>query len=283
MARYVDYDSKRAFFDIEGGHKCRYSEPSSSRRVWFQRTHTGSGTIYLFNDKPRERVMSSYADHAFGWIAEGLGSMIRLPADQGWCNFWREAEVASNGYDDADIVEDVIEFTNNVGLDKSATVSAMNLMAESTNYTWQHAPWNSSETPQAKQAAPQGTKMNKTQIAVAATSLVERNKDAAKAAGFAEAGRIANKELTKIIAPRLPMMARGYLDTPLGRLVLANVAVAAAQQFKPDHKPLQALVQAMATQAYVEIVQTVKIDEFIENLLENKTISAALTSVDPKD
>lgn len=102
------------------------------------------------------------------------------------------------------------------------------------------------------------------------------NLSAAKSAAFLEAGRIANKEVTKLAAKVLPIMVRGYADTPFGRLLTANVAVMAAAHFRPEDDKLQQLVEAMQVQAYQELLQTLEIDEFLESLLESPKIKTAL-------
>lgn len=102
------------------------------------------------------------------------------------------------------------------------------------------------------------------------------NLSAAKSAAFLEAGRIANKEVTKLTGKVLPIMVRGYADTPFGRLLTANVAVMAAAHFRPEDDKLQQLAEAMQVQAYQELLQTLEIDEFLESLLESPKIKAAL-------
>lgn len=102
------------------------------------------------------------------------------------------------------------------------------------------------------------------------------NLSAAKSAAFLEAGRIANKEVTKLVGKVLPIMVRGYADTPFGRLLTANVAVMAAAHFRPEDDKLQQLAEAMQVQAYQELLQTLEIDEFLESLLESPKIKAAL-------
>lgn len=102
------------------------------------------------------------------------------------------------------------------------------------------------------------------------------NLSAAKSAAFLEAGRIANKEVTKLAGKVLPIMVRGYADTPFGRLLTANVAVMAAAHFRPEDDKLQQLAEAMQVQAYQELLQTLEIDEFLESLLESPKIKTAL-------
>lgn len=113
-------------------------------------------------------------------------------------------------------------------------------------------------------------------ITAIATGIAASNFSAAKTAAVMEAGRIANVEITKVLAKRLPMMVKGYADTPAGRLVVANLAGVALQQFRPNDARLKALVDAMQVQAYQELLQTIDIEGFIDGLLENPKIKNAV-------
>jgi hypothetical protein len=104
----------------------------------------------------------------------------------------------------------------------------------------------------------------------------QTNVEHAKVAGFMEAGRIANNELTKRIAKRLPLVARGYADTPLARIVLANVAAFAASHFRPEDDNLSRLTEAMAVEAYQELIQTFDIEGLLEELLDTPKIQTAM-------
>lgn len=114
--------------------------------------------------------------------------------------------------------------------------------------------------------------------ASAVDTVLTNNKSAAKQAAFLEAGRIANNQLAKVAGKSLPMMMRGYADTPVGKLVIANLALTAAQHFKPGNAQLAKLTQAMAAQAYSEIYQNFKIEEMIDSFLADAKIQKALTA-----
>lgn len=272
--------SKRLFYDVEGQHKCRRTAPMYSTRVWFQRTHTGRGTIYLFRDRPTMPVTRDYADHAFGWIEEHIAQNIRLKSDQGYCNYWEEISIPGPNGDDDDreTLEQVVEFTDNLGLSPPGGAHGA---ARTTNFTFQVGPWKEDpaqlqlKETKMEQQAKIGGRIGQTNV----SNIVENNKQAMQSAGFLEAGRIANKELSKALSPMLPVLVRGYADTPVGRLALANMAQVAAQHFKPSNAALQKLVAAMTTQAYAEVIQTAGVEEFVEKLLSNDKIKGALASV----
>lgn len=108
---------------------------------------------------------------------------------------------------------------------------------------------------------------------------IARNSNNATSAAFLEAGRIANRQATKLASKHLPMMVRGYADTAGGRLVLANIAATAAAQFRPGDRRLARLADAMMVTAYQEVLQSFDIEKMIEDMLSNETIKAALSKV----
>ena len=110
-------------------------------------------------------------------------------------------------------------------------------------------------------------------------TLIETNKTSASSAAFMEAGYIANKQLGKVLGKQLPMMVRGYADTPLGHLVLANLALLAVEHFRSDQRQLRRLAQAMQVQAYQELLKELDIDGMIDDLLENGSIKRALSKL----
>jgi hypothetical protein len=115
------------------------------------------------------------------------------------------------------------------------------------------------------------------------STTVNNNKAAAKAAGYLEAGRIANNKLSKVAGKALPMMARGYADTPAGRLVLANIAQMAAAQMRPNDPTLAKLTMAMTTAAYQEVIQNFDIEGMLDNLLDSNEIKRALSKLQDDD
>lgn len=123
---------------------------------------------------------------------------------------------------------------------------------------------------------PTTQKENTMNIANATTNFIESNKSAAAQAGFLEAGRIANNQVVKISAKALPMMVRGYADTPIGKLLVANIAQMAAQQLRPQDPTLKKLTTAMTVAAYQEVIQTVDIEGWLNTLLESPEIQRAI-------
>lgn len=108
------------------------------------------------------------------------------------------------------------------------------------------------------------------------SNVADQNKQAVTNAALLEAGRIANNELAKLAAKQLPMMVRGYADSPVGKLVIANIASIALQQFRPNDSKLKYLSDAMLSSAFQEAIQTLNIDKLISDFTENSKIQTAL-------
>ena len=111
-------------------------------------------------------------------------------------------------------------------------------------------------------------------------NVIEKNITLGTTAAFLEAGRIASNQLSAVASKKLPIMVRAYADTAVGRLLLANIAVMAAEHFRPEDNRLRKLVEAMTISSYQEVLQTFDIEQMIEDLVSNKTIAKALKAVD---
>ncbi len=115
------------------------------------------------------------------------------------------------------------------------------------------------------------------------SKIIDKNKTVATSAAFMEAGRIANSQASKFAAKQLPMMVRGYAETALGRLLLANLASMAQEHFRSGDQRMQKLTQAMMVSAWKEVYQQIDIDGFIDQLLENKGMARAFEKLAQAD
>lgn len=104
---------------------------------------------------------------------------------------------------------------------------------------------------------------------------VATNKQAAVSAAVLETGRVANNTAVKLIKPKLPMVARGYADTPFGKLAIANATLMAVNQFKPDSEVLQRIANGMVVAAYQEIIQSFDIESMLESLVSDTKLVTA--------
>lgn len=122
-----------------------------------------------------------------------------------------------------------------------------------------------------------------TKVGQLLSGAVETNKKAATTAAVLETGRIANNAVVKLIAPKLPLMARGFADTPIGKLALANVVKMALDQFKPDNATAQRLANGMIISAYTEVIQSFNIEDMLDELLSNSKILKSLDKAYPDE
>lgn len=122
-------------------------------------------------------------------------------------------------------------------------------------------------------------KENTMNFAATTTQFVNTNKGAFAQAGYLEAGRIANNQVVKLSVKFLPFMLKGYADTPVGKLVIANLAQMAAAQLRPQDPTLAKLTGAMTVAAYQEIIQTVDIEGWLDELLATPEIKRAVAKM----
>lgn len=120
-------------------------------------------------------------------------------------------------------------------------------------------------------------------IAQTAGIALNANKDLAKTAAYLEAGRITNNKLVKLVAPQLPMLLRGYAETPIGKLAIANMLLIGVQKFKPENQQLSKLGYAAVTQAYAELFESFDIEGVINGFLKDSSVGKALGIVDSLD
>lgn len=111
------------------------------------------------------------------------------------------------------------------------------------------------------------------------TKIVDTNKTIATQAAFNEAGRIFLNQVTKAVQKQAPLMVKGYVDTPAGKLLLANATVLAVQHFRGSDVRLNRLANAALGQAYQEMYKAFDIEKFIEGFLTNESIKTALNAV----
>lgn len=82
-------------------------------------------------------------------------------------------------------------------------------------------------------------------------------------------GQFANKSAVKFIKGKVPMMARGYVETPLGSLVVANLVQVAVNQFAPDNKKAVVVADAMLNAAMLEAADLINIDAIVESVFDH--------------
>jgi len=101
---------------------------------------------------------------------------------------------------------------------------------------------------------------------------LDTNKEALRIAAGLEAGKIINNKLVELVKPRIPVYARGYIDSPIGKAVLANAVASAMIHFLPTNQKATAAAEAMVQAGMVGFVGSFNIEEMINELLEGVTL-----------
>jgi hypothetical protein len=107
---------------------------------------------------------------------------------------------------------------------------------------------------------------------------LEKNKSAALAAAKITAGKAINNKLMKLVKPKLPMMMRGYTDSPFAKVVLANATGLAIQQFLPDNKKANKAAELMLNAAALQMLESFDLEGMLDELLKGAKIEKVLDS-----
>ena len=126
----------------------------------------------------------------------------------------------------------------------------------------------------------EGNKMNK--MEKIAKEAVDANKIAIELAAKLEVGKVATAQLKKVVIPKLPYLVRGYADSPLFDIALANVVGVAIREYAPENKKAQIVAESMIQSAAVEMVSSFDINSMIDEMLENVDVSK-LVKLDKKE
>lgn len=112
------------------------------------------------------------------------------------------------------------------------------------------------------------------------STMVQANKKAATVAAKVTGGKVALKVVKDKIAPMLPMMLRGYVDTPLGDVIIANIAIMANKYTNGQYKVLGVAAEAMTEAAYAQFFESFKLDEMLADLEAKLAKSGIVTDTD---
>lgn len=111
-------------------------------------------------------------------------------------------------------------------------------------------------------------------------NIVAANKSAVVNAAKLEAGKIALTQITKVAAKKAPFMIKGYIDTPIGRVVIANLLSIAVDQYAPSNQKAKAVAGAAMEAAMLEMVQSFNIAEMIDEMVKGIDISTCTTNTE---
>ena len=79
-----------------------------------------------------------------------------------------------------------------------------------------------------------------------------------------EAGKILTKQVLKQVKPHVPMLLRGYLDTPLAPVILANAVAMLGNH--TENKRVQQVAELMLLSAASETVGAFNLDKIIDDV-----------------
>lgn len=111
---------------------------------------------------------------------------------------------------------------------------------------------------------------------IKSTAIVAANKNAAVNAAKLEAGSIVLKKVSGIAASKAPFMVRGYVDTAVGRVVIANLLNFAVSQYAPNNRKAVIAADAAIQAAMLELVQSFNVGEMIDEVLKGVNLSSLI-------
>lgn len=107
---------------------------------------------------------------------------------------------------------------------------------------------------------------------------IEQNKEAALVAAKMEAGRVLNKQIIKQLKPHVPLLFRGYLDTPLAPVILANATALLGNHI--GNAKVQKISELMLLAAADITVQSFNLDKIIDDALAGIKLPAGILDAD---
>ena len=109
-----------------------------------------------------------------------------------------------------------------------------------------------------------------------AVELVQENKAAAFTAAEIKAGQIINKQAISLIKPKLPMMVRGYADSPVASVVLANVVALGLKHYAAGNKKLEKISELMIAGAAFDSIDALNIDGIVNDFIAGLKLPAGV-------
>jgi len=98
----------------------------------------------------------------------------------------------------------------------------------------------------------------------------DSNLRAAKSTARIAGGKAMNAVVYKKVVPHLPIMVRGYADTSLGKVVIANIIATALTTYDSNNAKLALVSEAMIESAMFDLMSTFDIEEMVSSLLDSK-------------
>lgn len=104
----------------------------------------------------------------------------------------------------------------------------------------------------------------------------------AKTAATLEAARIFNNQLAKVATKHAPLMVKGYVATPIGRAIMANLILVGIETTLPgitEDDIRKQVVRAAVVESYGTLMQTFKLEDMLNELFEMPALKSVTGAI----
>jgi hypothetical protein len=110
-------------------------------------------------------------------------------------------------------------------------------------------------------------KMSKTSQVI--NSVKDANVEAAKVTAKIAAGKALNTAVQSKIVPKMPIMIRGYAQTDLGKIAIANVVATALTYYAPNDARAKMVSEAMIQSAMCDLMAAIDVEGMVKEFLSS--------------
>lgn len=111
--------------------------------------------------------------------------------------------------------------------------------------------------------------INNTKTKSTIGTVKDRNVEAVKLTAKIAAGKALNCTVQEKIVPKLPLMVRGYANTEVGQVVLANVVAAALTYYAPSDERAKMVSEAMIQASMLDMMASFDIEGLVKDFLSS--------------
>lgn len=107
------------------------------------------------------------------------------------------------------------------------------------------------------------------------SKIIAANKDAAVNAGKMEAGRLVVDRIIAVLKKQkaIPFVLRGYIDSDIGRVIVANVFKTAVDAYAPDNRIAKLASEKAVDSAVLQLIQGFDIPALVASVMDGITMS----------
>jgi len=110
--------------------------------------------------------------------------------------------------------------------------------------------------------------------------VVKENSTAAKQGALFVTGKTLNNVVKDMIRSKIPMVYRGFLDSPLSDIAVANIANFAVDNFAPSNDKARLASKAMMVAAMTSAIESLNIEAIIKDVLGTVDLSDIVEATD---